>query len=164
MANEILLADADVLIDYLNSDLSVLQLTSRYIGPVKVTQPVLNSVNGLSATACKKHRIEIIEASTELLLDAGARSGALSFEDWICFLLCKQEGWTCVTNDRRLLSECRGCRVETRRGLSLMIELVRQGRLTDRKARRIAQKIAESNPYHINDQVLEGFTAALDEL
>jgi len=41
-AIEILLADADVLIDYRNSDLSIFTLVSKHIGPVGVLREILN--------------------------------------------------------------------------------------------------------------------------
>ena len=90
---------------------------------------MLKTVDDLSVTQCKKLGISIVEAETTLLLEAGRRSGALSFEDWLCFLLCQQNGWTCVTNDRALIRECKQCKIHYRRGLRLMIDLIKTGHL-----------------------------------
>lgn len=45
-AIEILLADADVLIDYRDSDLTILKLVSDHIGPVRVLREVLDEAPG----------------------------------------------------------------------------------------------------------------------
>lgn len=164
MAREILLADADVLIDYVEGDLSIIALVAEHIGPIYVLRQVLQTVDGLTESECRRHRIQVREPNTELLLEAGQKSGSLSFEDWLCFLTCRNEGWTCVTNDGALIRECRGADVPIRRGLSLMVELVRNGALERRKALRVAEAIHKANPLHINERVLARFLAALEEL
>lgn len=42
-----------------------------------------------------------------------------------------------------------------------MIELVSQGALERRRAERVAKAIHESNPYHINENVLRAFLRKL---
>lgn len=158
-----LLADADVLIDYVEGGISILSLAAEHIGPIYVLRPILDTVDRLSESECRKHGIEVIEAETDLLVQAGARSGALSFEDWLCLLTCQHEGWTCLTNDGALIRECGKAEVPVRRGLSLMVELVDRGTLDRARALRIAQTIQETNPHHINDRVLELFRNALKE-
>ena len=159
-----LLADADVLIDYVSGGLFVLELTAQHLGPLYVLSQVLDTVDGLSERDCRRLGIQVIEADTASLLEAGSKSGALSFEDWLCFLTCRDQEWTCLTNDGALIRECGHAKVPVRRGLSLMVELVRGGVLDRRRALRVAQSIHEANPHHINEQVLELFRAALDEL
>jgi hypothetical protein len=158
-----LLADADVLIDFVAGGLSVLQLTAQHIGPLYVLRQVLDTVDGLSERDCRRLGIQVIEADTEALLEAGSKSGALSFEDCLCLITCRDQEWTCLTNDGSLIRECGGAGVPVRRGLSLMVELVQDGVLGRRRALRVAEAIHEANPHHINDQVLELFRAALDE-
>jgi hypothetical protein len=159
-----LLADADVLIDYVHGGLFVLELTAQHVGPLYVLRQVLGTVHGLSERACRRLGIQVIEADTASLLEAGAMSGALSFEDWLCFITCRDQEWICLTNDRALIRECEEVEVPIRRGLSLMVELVRGGALDRRRALRVAQAIHKANPHHINDEVLELFRAALDDL
>lgn len=156
-----LLADADVLIDYSKSDLSILGLVAKHTGPLYVLRNVLKTVDDLSVTQCKKLGISIVEAQTTLLLEAGRRSGALSFKDWLCFLLSEQNGWTCVTNDRALIRECKQCKIRYRRGLRLMIDLVKTGHLRKARARKVASDIHKANPHHINERVLARFEQAL---
>ena len=48
----VLLADADVLIDYRESDLAILGLVGQHVGRVAVLPPVLDEVEGVTATEC----------------------------------------------------------------------------------------------------------------
>jgi hypothetical protein len=77
---------------------------------------------------------------------------------------CREEGWTCVTNDGALRRLCERHGVETRFGLGLMVDLVAVGALTQRRAVAVAHQIQASNPLHINERVLARFMAALEEL
>jgi len=159
-----LLADADVLIDYVAGGLFVLELTAQQIGPLYVLRQVLDTVGGLSERECRRLGIQVVEADTAVLLEAGSKEGALSFEDWLCFITCRDENWTCITNDGSLRRKCEGADVATRRGLSLMVELVQRGVLDRKRALRVANSIHEANPHHINDEVLELFRSALDAI
>lgn len=159
-----LLADADVLIDYVSSGLFILELTAQHIGPLYVLRQVLETVGGLTERDCRRLGIQIIEADTKALVEAGSMSGALSLEDWLCLIACRDHQWTCLTNDGSLIRQCGNATVQVRRGLSLMVELVKKSVLERRRALRIAQAIHESNPLHINDHVLDIFRSALDDV
>ena len=152
---EILLADANVLIDYLASDLQILSLASKHIGTTYVLQEILEEVQGLSVSKCKRHGLSVMEAPTGAPFEAGSMSGPLSFEDWLCFITCRDNSMTCVTNDTSLIKTCQESGITTRRGLNLMVELFRLGVLNRRKAIATARQIHESNPNHINDKVLD---------
>lgn len=106
----------------------------------------------------------MVDVETNVLVEAGARSGPLSFEDWLCFLVCRERSWSCLTNDRALLRECRKARIRVRRGLGLMVDLVRSGALSKKRALRVAHAIHEDNPHHINERVLQAFRRALGEV
>lgn len=157
-ACSVLLADADVLIDYLDSELAILSLVTEYVGRVVVLEQVLGEVRGLTAEECERSGIDVIVAETECMLQAAAVESNVSFSDRLCLVTCREEGWTCVTNDRALRRLCQRHGVETRYGLSLMVDLVAAGALTLQRAVSIARKIQASNPFHINEQVLERFT------
>lgn len=161
-----LLADADVLIDYVSGGLFVLELTAEHIGPLYVLSQVLETVDGLSERDCRKLGIQVIDADTESLLEAGSLSGQpgpLSFEDWLCFITCRDRKWTCLTNDGPLIRRCGRETVSARRGLSLMVQLVEERALDRHRALRVAQSIHEANPLHINEEVLEKFRRAIED-
>lgn len=160
----VLLADADVLIDYAVADRTILGLVSAHIGPVKVIRQVLESVEQLSERDCSSLNIEIIDLETEVLLEAGARAGGgLSFEDRLGLIACRENGWTCLTNDGALIRACGEAKVRVCRGLRLMLDPVRGGVLTKRRALQIADAIHSANPHHINDRVLAEFRSLLGE-
>jgi predicted nucleic acid-binding protein len=163
-APTVLLADADVLIDYRDSELGILELVVQHVGRVAVLAPVLGEVRGVTAAQCARLRIEVVEVETERMLQAAEVGSSVSFNDRLCLVACREEGWTCVTNDGALRRLCEHHGVETRFGLGLMVDLVAAGALTQRRAVAVARQIQASNPLHINERVLAGFLAALEEL
>ena len=153
-----LLADADVLIDYLKSEFAILSLVAEYVGRVVVLEQVLGEVRGLTAAECERAGIDVIVAETERMLHAAAVESNVSFSDRLCLVTFREERWTCVTDDGALRRLCQRHGVETRYGLGLMVDLVALGALPRQRAESIARKIQTSNPFHINEQVIERFT------
>lgn len=160
----VLLADADVLIDYRESDLSVLGLVGEHVGALKVISTVLDEVRGVTAANCMRLGIDVIEAETRRMIRAAAIESRVSFNDRLCFLTCLEETWTCVTNDRALRRLCGRHDVNTRYGLDLMVDLVAGGALSKRRAVAVARSIQTSNPTHINESVLDRYISKLDQL
>ena len=163
-ARNVLLADADVLIDYRESELGILELVVQHVGRVAVLASVLDEVRGVTAAQCVGLGIEVVEVETETMVQAAEVESSASFNDRLCLVACREEGWTCVTNDGALRRLCERHGVETRFGLGLMVDLVAAGALTRRRAVAIARQIQASNPFHINERVLARFMAALEEL
>ena len=164
-AKTLLLADADVLIDFAKARPAVLRQISRHVGKLHVLSQVLSTVDDLTRGDCAAHEIQIVSVSTDLLLEAGAmKQGALSFEDRLGLVAARSNGWTLVTNDRPLIAACRTASVPVRRGLRLVLELVQHGVLSKPQAQHVARAIHRVNPRHINARVLEQFDAELDAL
>ena len=161
MARTVLLADADVLIDYRESEIKILELVVQHIGRVVVLAPVLDEVRGLSPAQCAQLGIEVEEVDTEQLVRASEVESRVSFNDRLCLVACRRKGWTCVTNDGALRRLCKRHGIATRFGLGLMIDLVTAGALTRRRAMAVARKIRTSNPLHINECILARFNAAI---
>ena len=159
----VLLADADVLIDYRDSELAVLKLVAQQVGRVAVIPLVLEEVRGITATVCARLGIEVIEVETERMLRAAEVESSVSFTDRLCVVVCREEGWTCVTNDSALRRLCKRHGVETRFGLGLMVDLVTAGVLTRRRAVAVARQMQVSNPMQIDDRVLTCSLDALDK-
>ena len=158
----VLLADADVLIDYRESELAILNLVVQHVGQVAVVPSVLEEVRGVTATQCARLGIEVVAVSTALILQATQVESSVSFNDRLCLVVCREERWTCVTNDGALRRLCERHGVETRFGLGLMVDLVAAGALTRQRAMTVARRMQASNPLHINDRVLARFLDALD--
>jgi predicted nucleic acid-binding protein len=164
MSRTVLLADADVLIDYRESELGVLGLVVQHIGRVVVLAPVLSEVRGVTKTQCASLGLEVIEVETEQMLRAAEVESSVSFNDRLCLVACRDQSWTCVTNDGALRRLCKRHGVQTRFGLGLMVDLVAEGALTKRRAVIVARQIQVSNPLHVNERVLTRFLAALEDL
>lgn len=160
----VLLADADVLIDYRDSDLTMLKLVAQHVGRVAVIPPVLDEVHGLTAGRCVRLGIEVVEVETEQMLQAAEVGSSVSFNDRLCMVVCRGEGWTCVTNDGALRRLCKRHGVKSRYGLGLMVDLAAAGVLTRGRALAVARKIQASNPLHINERVMKRFLNALAKI
>ena len=163
MGQTVLLADADVLIDYRESELDILKLVVQHIGRVVVLASILDEVQGVTPRQCKQLGIEVVEATTEQLVQASEGESRVSFSDYLCLIACCDEGWTCVTNDGALRRLCQRHGVATRFGLGLMVDLVAIGVLTRRRALAIARQIQASNPIYINERVITRFRVALTD-
>jgi predicted nucleic acid-binding protein len=156
-----LLVDANVLIDYLEGDLLVLQSVTRHLGRVYVPSVVLDEVQRVDERICDQLGIEVVEPSLDQILQAAAGGGRLSFEDRVCCLMARELGWTCVTNDSSLRRECLSQGVKVLWGLQLMVRLVAAGHLVPEEALAIAQRIQRSNPRHITEDILNRFRATV---
>lgn len=159
---ELLLVDADVLIDYVVADVTILGRVARHLGSVYVVRSVLAEVEGLDAADCERLGLEIVEPSVDQLVEAGAESRRrLSFNDRLSLIVAADAGWTCVSNDRALRKACDSRKVKVWWGLQLMLALVRGGKLEGDAALAVAWTIHESNPLHITDGIVKRFERQL---
>ncbi len=159
----LLLADADVLIDYRESELAILALVGQHVGRVAVLPSVLDEDHDITVKDCAELGIKVVEVETERMLQAAETESQVSFNERL-LVVCSEEGWTCITNDDALRRLCESHDVETRFGLGLMVDLVAAGVLERERAEAVARRIHESNPLHINERMLGRFFSALDAL
>ena len=152
---ELLLLDANVVIDYAITDLAVLGLVARHVGHVYVVRSVLEEVEQVDEGNCERLGIGLVEPSLEQFVAAGeAERGRLSFTDRLSLIVAHDSGWTCVTNDRALRKACRERRVPVWWGLELMLALVRAGELAPDAALAVARAIHEDNTRHLTAEIL----------
>lgn len=154
----ILIIDACVLIDYFKSDRSILGLISHYVGRLQVVEDVLDEVEQLGYEELESLGMQLVEPGLDILIEAEATEENISFQDSLCFLLAKQNGWTCLSNDRKLRAACEAYGITVMWGLEPMKELVRKGKLGASEAIEVAKAIHESNPFFITTQIIEKFT------
>ncbi len=152
-----LIVDANVLIDYANSDPTVLALAGRHLGPIYLPTPLLAEVDQLAESDCASLGLRLVEPTLEQLLDAGEGRGRLSFTDRLCLILARDNGWGFVTNDGALRQACVAAEVEVIWGLELMLQLVEIGELEGSAAIAKASAIRASNPAHITLKILARF-------
>jgi len=153
--------DANVLIDYWNADLSIVSLAARVLGPVHVPLPVLAKVDQLTHSDCEQAGLTLFEPSTEQLLEAGQGTTRLAFDDRICLIVCRDNNWTCLTNDKALRRACTQLGIRIVWGLELMVRLVAARQLPPEKALAVAEQIHSLNPAFVDRAVLESFRAKI---
>jgi len=139
--------DASVLIDYIKSDITILTLVSRHIAPIHVASPILAEVEQFSAETAAKHGLQVVEPSLQQVVAALGRKGRTSFQDRLCAIVARDNGWTCLTSDANLRSLCSEHGVTCAWGLEPMRWLVARRRLTASRALSVAKHIARVNPF-----------------
>lgn len=156
--------DASVLIDYADTDPTILTLFCRHHGQICVLETMLEKeVDSLDAAECEKLGITVVRVETELLLEAGKRGGALSLHDWATLLVARAMNARCITNDKALRRECENAGISCVWGLEIMVELVRGQNLASGDATRVAENIQEINSRHISGELVDRFRQRLGE-
>ena len=141
----ILLADANVLIDYRDVDPSILALAVEHLGPVFVLRDVLGEVRGFDETRAASLGLTLVDPSAELMLEIDSLPRRLTRADRLCYLACRDHDWICLTNDRFLRSHCETNAIRTCWGLEILIRLVGCEALRRERAIGVAQSIADGN-------------------
>lgn len=159
---QLLVLDANVLIDYCAADRSVLSLISVHVGHIHVPSVLLEEVDDLDESECERLGLSVMEPPLAMLAAAATRRPGLSYQDHLCLLAAKQEGWICVTNDGRLRRECAAEGVAVLWGLEPMIDLVAVGQLEAAEAKRLAASIRVANPHFVTEGVVAAFGVKVD--
>lgn len=149
--------DANVLIDYRDSNISILTLASHHLGRIQVIETVLDEVDGLDSAQCERLGIAVVEPDLPQLIEAATKRGPLSTQDHLCLIVAKADGSTCITNDAALRKACNEHGVPVLWGLQLMTELVRLVQLSAEDAVAVARDIHANNPLHIPSRLVERF-------
>lgn len=155
-----LIIDAVALIDFCKSDPTVLKLISTHLGQLYLATPVLEEVRQINEEACAALGIILVEPRFEQVVEAASMRGTLSFEDRVCLLLAKENGWTCLTNDKPLRKQCQAEGVKVLWGLETLVYLVKSSALAPLAAKEIAVKIHQTNRFLTGD-ILKQFLAKI---
>ena len=159
----ILILDACVLIDYVETDPTVLGTVSMHVAPIAIARPVFEEVVGLDDDAAVSLRLQIIDVDLDLATEAARSTSRLSFQDHLCLLLAKQAGWSCVTNDRALRAACTAEDIAVLWGLEIMLQACVAGAMMPDEARRVALAIHEQNPRYVTQAIVRSFSEKLAE-
>jgi predicted nucleic acid-binding protein len=153
-----LILDACVLIDFCEADESVLTLVSKHVGTIHIALPIFQEVDQLDESSARALGLHVVEPEVDMLEAAARKRGALSVQDHLCFLLAKEHGWTCVSNDTALRRVCTTENVPLLWGLEMMGLAVEAGALPAAAAEKIAWAIHEANHF-VTQAVVERFIA-----
>lgn len=151
----LLIMDANILIDFCKCDKTIIKLICHYIGQIYLAMPVLDEINEIDESDCLEMGIILVEPELEVAMLAAGAKGPLSFQDNLCFLMAKQNGWTCVTNDKPLRRKCENEQVPLFWGIELICILVESGGLPLNQASELIVEIRKLNPKYITDNIVE---------
>ena len=152
-----LVADASVLIDYAESDRSVLALVSRHLATIHVASPVLaDEVGKLPEKDAARLGIDVVEPTLDQVLEAKTEERSTSWYDRLCFVVARDAGWSVLTNDTALRKACGSVGIGCVWGLEAMVILVQTEHLSAERAMGVAEKIARLNIY-ITSEILTRF-------
>jgi len=149
-----LILDANILIDFCQCDRTVFKLICRYVGQIYLATPVFNEINQIDEGDCLEFGIKLVEPKLEHVLLAAGEKGPLSFQDKLCLILAKENGWACVTNDKPLRKRCKSEGVTIIWGVELICLLVESGGLPAEDAKDIILKMQEINPKYITNSIV----------
>jgi rRNA-processing protein FCF1 len=159
-----LLVDANVLVDYQSADLTILSLVSRHVGPVHIVSTVLAEVDGLDESECERLGFRVVEPTIGQANAAALPDGRLSLADRFCFVVCRDNDWTCVSNDKALHRACESAGVTVLWSLELLLELVKLGHLPADDASQAAERMHRANPVFLGATILVAFREKLAKL
>ncbi len=154
-----IVSDANILIDYLNTEPNILGLISKHIQKLYVPIPILKEVEQLGEDNAEKLGLEIIEptlAQYNLAVKIKQANPALSNQDSICFAMAKDNNWACLTNDKPLRNLCNKNSITVLWGIGIMLKLVSADVLSSSKAVQIALEIKSQNR-HITNEIVDIF-------
>jgi hypothetical protein len=152
--------DACVLIDFAKADSSLITITAHHLGEVYVAAPVFEEVHDLDPAMADSLGIKVFEPTLEMVVSAASNRGRLSFQDRLCLIIAKENGWTCISNDKRLRADCMGEGVSVMWGFEVLALLVERRALEPMAARDLAKTIAAANK-RIGRDVLQRFFARI---
>lgn len=151
----LLILDANVLIDLCATDKSLLSLICNHVGQIYLPTPIFDEVTAIDEDSCIEWGVKLVEPELEqLMLAAEEGQSPLSFEDKLCVIMAKQNGWNCVTNDKPLRKKCEEEGVPLIWGIELICILVESGGLPSHNAKEVIIEIQKSNPKYITDAIV----------
>ena len=150
--------DTNILIDFLNSDFTILKAVNEFVGQVCVPDRLLvREVPQLSFKDCEQVGMEIITPTDKISKIAGKEIGQLSYIDRLVLYMSKDLKTDVVSNDSGLASVCEYHGVKVIRGFRLLIELAEASDYSIDSLIQIAEKIHETNPLYINRRIVNQF-------
>ncbi len=161
---DVYLVDANVLIDYLSSDISILTIYSKEIGQIYVPTDVLEKVKQMDTGDCNRLNLKIVEPTLEQYLEAADKIGGLAFDDRVCFILARDNKWDCISNDKQLRVICEENGISVLWGLELMLPLVERDLIKPPEVLQIAKGIHESNPFYVTQTILKRFETKVSKI
>jgi hypothetical protein len=135
--------------------------------PVTSLSPVVDEVNGTNDSDLIELGLRIIEPGLSDVFEAADRANRVkqtSFQDQLCLLTAKRQGFTCITNDTNLRKACKDERVECLWGLELLLILYKKGGILSKDVVEIVEKIHRTNPKYITKNIVKEFRKKIKKI
>ena len=156
----LLMVDANVLIDYLKTDASILALAARHLGIIGVASVILDEVEQLGLEDCEDLGLTVVHEPLEFLQAAADWPGRclsriMSAWRWPSPMAGLPDPW------QPMRRACERDGVEVMWGLRLMIDLVHHDALEVSQAHAVAEEIHAINPRQISPAILARFAGEI---
>lgn len=149
MKNELLIADANILIDYYLADPELISMLCKEF-KVKISKVVMGEIEQFTYAEAIDFGIEIMETDDSIRLNL-PELNRLSFQDKSCIVLTQKLNGSCLTNDKNLKKYLEKEGFKTFWGLEMILLLVSKNYLDKARAALIADKIFENNFWYKDD-------------
>jgi hypothetical protein len=146
-----LLFNAEVLIDYVDADESVVVTIGQQIAPIHIPTPVLDEVDQVDEERAASLGLHLVEPTLAQVAEALPGPPTTSFQDRLCLVVARDGGWTCVTNDKQLRKACEAAGVSLAWGLEPLAWLVAESALKPARALAVAEAIRAANRFITRD-------------
>ncbi len=158
----LLILDACVLIDYWKTESKILAEFGKHIGKLHIADPVLKEVEDINdSEELLNLGVRIVQPEVNDIIEAGSKRSQLSFQDRLCLIIAKRKDFICVTNDKTLRRFCEIEGINIMWGLEMLLLLHEKNVISYSHAAKIAKKIQNINPKHVNDKVIQKFITKL---
>lgn len=157
------ITDANVLIDYLAADRKILKLIAGIFNEVYIPFDILKEVKQLTEKQATSYGFIVYYPEDDTYFKSANTTNGLSFEDNICIIDSKKNGWGIVTNDSKMRKKCEDEGVEIFWGMQLMILLIKKGSLSKKDAIRNAEKMKLNNT-RITEKNLKEFILKINQI
>lgn len=164
--NELNVIDANVLIDFLDTEENLLHLYSKHISTLVTPEQVFDEVKQLSESKSEQLLIQIPTATDEQVnkaLDLYLTNRRNTFPDYLCYIFARDLQSPLITNDTRLSKYCSLEGIEVIRGLRVILILFENSLLDEKNSMKYAKEMIESNKW-LKEILFDEFVIELGKL
>lgn len=143
MKKELLVSDANVLIDFHSAEPELLVFLCKEFN-VKISKVVMDEIEEFTHAQAIEFGMEIID-SEDMQEIHKIESSRLSFQDKSCIVLSQRLKASCLTNDKSLKNYLTNLGIQTYWGLQILLLFVERNYLSKDRVEKIAKQIFETN-------------------
>ena len=161
--NKSLIFDANVIIDFFTISDDLVKFINELSIEMCIADVTFSKVDQLNENNAKKLNISIIETPIDMLDKSANRCKPnLAFDDYVTYLIAKENDFILVTNDKPLKIHAQNKSVDTLWGLEIILFLESKNKVSKEKAKKLFKQLkAISN--RITDNIEREFLTILNK-